>query len=315
MTLDIPYTFTPGTKAKANEVNENFLAVKNSFDENEDLLEEAQTDILNLDNNKANITGAIENRFQVADAINNYDAVNKQTFNKFTANTNDYIQGYQLSKFDNNTITAQPGSCYDSTHTEMLTSDSALTATQSNLSANTTYYVYVTGGGTASITLVISLSNATPELPVGATVYRQIGYFVTDGNGYVSRVSGPTNVTGDGQWVGTYAVLHSTGALGNGYHEYTLSLTPYLPADSYCYEVLLSAYMSNDGALCRQRVGSSIITATVWLGLCASSSDKSASSVIIPVGADKTLKYILDGRIEYDSNICLHGYRRIGTNS
>lgn len=315
MTLDIPYTFIAGTKAKANEVNENFLAVKGFVDTNENLLEEAQTDILNLNTNKADLNGAIENRFQVADAINNYDAVNLQKFKELTANTVEYIQGYQLSKFDNNTITAQPGSCYDSTHAEILTSNSALTATQSNLSANTTYYVYVTGGGTASIELIISLSNATPELPVGATVYRQIGYFVTDGNGYVSRVSGPTNVTGDGQWVGTYAVLHSTGALGNGYHEYSISLTPYLPSDSYCYEVLLSGYMNNDGALCRQTVGSSIITSPVWLGLCAASSDKSASSVIIPVGADKTLKYILNGRIEYDSNICLHGYRRIGTNS
>ena len=315
MTLDIPYTFIAGTKAKANEVNENFLAVKSFVDTNENLLEEAQTDILNLNTNKADLNGAIENRFQVADATNNYDAVNLQKFKELTANTIDYIQGYQLSKFDNNTITAQPGSCYDSTRTEILTSGSALTATQSNLSANTTYYVYVTGGGTASIELIISISNATPELPVGATVYRQIGYFVTDGNGYISRVSGPTNVTGDGQWVGVNVSLHSTGALGNGYHEYSLSLNSYLPADSYGYEVLLGGYIGGDGATCWQRVASSIITTPLVFNMVGGGADKSAGSVIIPVGADKTLKYILDGRVEYSSFLDLRGYRRIGTNS
>ena len=186
MTLEIPYTFIPGTKAMANQVNENFLAVKSSFDENEDLLEEAQADILRLDSNKADIQGSITTQFDVADATNNYNAVNLQTYKRLSANTIDIIQGYQLSKFDDHTIAIQSGSCYNSDRTKIITSTSGLQATQSNLNPDGKYYVYITNDND-TIEGVISLSNSAPG---GYTTYRQIGYFNTDGDGYINDIYG-----------------------------------------------------------------------------------------------------------------------------
>lgn len=184
MTLDIPYTFIPGDKAKANQVNENFLAVKQSFDSNEDLLEQAQADILNLDNNKADIDGDPSQAFYVEDATENKEAVNLQTYKRLSANTIDYIQGYQLAKFDDTSVTAAPGSCYDSNRETIITSDSTLTASQSNLSANTTYYIYVTYDDD-TLALVIDLSNSAPS---GYDVYRQLGYVKTDGSSHINLI-------------------------------------------------------------------------------------------------------------------------------
>ena len=189
MPLDIPYTFIAGTKAKASEVNSNFQAVKTITDQNEVNIAQAEIDITTLQTTKADLNGAIENRFEVADPNGNYDAVNLQTFERLTANTRDYISGFVLSKYSNDTISATPGSCYDSTYEYIFTSDSALQVSQSNLGANATYYVYITGGPDADNELVISSSDTTPELPVGATLFRRLGSFKTNSNSEISTVS------------------------------------------------------------------------------------------------------------------------------
>ena len=185
MVLEIPYTFEPGTKAKASEVNADFEAIKSFVDGNEQDIARIQEDILELENDKADKNGDILQRFNVADVATTggeYNAVNLQTYKKLSANTIDLIQGYQLAKFDNNSITAQPGSCYDSTKSIIITSDATLTATQANLTANATYYVYVTYDN-ETLALVIDLSNSAPG---GYTNYRQLGYFKTDSNGYIN---------------------------------------------------------------------------------------------------------------------------------
>lgn len=193
MPLDIPYTFIAGTKAKASEVNSNFQAVKTITDQNEVNIAQAEIDITTLQTTKADLNGAIENRFEVADPNGDYDAVNLQTFERLTANTRDYISGFVLSKYSNDTISATPGSCYDSTGEYIFTSASALQVSQSNLGANATYYVYITGGPEASNQLVISSSNTQPELPVGATLFRLLGSFTTDGDGYINNMFSNSN--------------------------------------------------------------------------------------------------------------------------
>lgn len=193
MPLDIPYTFIAGTKAKASEVNSNFQAVKTITDQNEVNIAQAEIDITTLQTTKADLNGAIENRFEVADPNSNYDAVNLQTFERLTANTRDYISGFVLSKYSNDTISATPGSCYDSTGEYIFTSASALQVSQSNLGANATYYVYITGGPEASNQLVISSSNAQPELPVGATLFRLLGSFITDDEGNIKDTFSNSN--------------------------------------------------------------------------------------------------------------------------
>lgn len=193
MPLDIPYTFIAGTKAKASEVNSNFQAVKTITDQNEVNIAQAEIDITTLQTTKADLNGAIENRFQVADPSGNYDAVNKQYFDNMIANVKPYINGFRLSKYDNTTISATPGSCYDSTGEYIFTSASALQVSQSNLGANATYYVYIAGGPDVDNELVISSSDTTPELPAGAEYFRLLGSFTTDEESHIYKVLSLTN--------------------------------------------------------------------------------------------------------------------------
>ena len=194
MVLEIPYSFIPGTKAKANEVNSNFNAVKTFVDTNEADIATNQSDIMNLQNNKADLNGDISNRFQVANPTGEYDAVNKQYFMDNIANTLDYIGGFKLSIQGDTSISASAGSCWDSTHEFMITSATALTKDQSNLGQNATYYVYVCAdeeGG--SNELVFSLSNSTPELPSGYDYFRMLGSFTTDSSGNIKDVFSNSN--------------------------------------------------------------------------------------------------------------------------
>ena len=73
----VPNTFVPGTKAKAQEVNENFTAVQNEL------------------NQKAEKNGNSTQTFSVANATENNHAVNKSQFetalNSSTTELNDLI--------------------------------------------------------------------------------------------------------------------------------------------------------------------------------------------------------------------------------
>lgn len=185
----IPNTFIAGTKAKANEVNENFTSAKQFMDNLETEQATNTADILQLEQNKADLNGNYEQRFQVADATNSFDAINKQTLLNLVKNTQEVINGFRLSKFNDTTVSATAGSCYDSTFEYMITSTNSLSKTQENLGNDAKYYVYVCADkDTGSCELVISLSNTTPELPSGFEYYRQLGYFTTDDEGKISQV-------------------------------------------------------------------------------------------------------------------------------
>lgn len=185
----IPNTFVAGTKAKANEVNENFTSAKQFMDNLETEQATNTADILQLEQNKADLNGNFEQRFQVADATNSFDAINKQTLLNLVKNTQEVIKGFVLSKFNDTTVSATAGSCYDSTFEYMIISTTSLSKTQENLGNDAKYYVYVCADkDTGNCELVISLSNTTPELPSGFEYYRQLGYFTTDGEGKINRV-------------------------------------------------------------------------------------------------------------------------------
>lgn len=189
MVWTIPNVFIAGTKAKANEVNENFTSIKQFVDVLETDNAQNTLDIQQLEENKANLNGDNAQRFQVADATNTYDAVNLQTLQEYTRNSRDTIDGFLLSKFNDNTISATAGACYDSTYEYMIVSDISLSVTQENLGDNATYYVYVCADKeTSSNQLVISLSSTTPELPTDYDYYRRLGYFTTSSSGTISRV-------------------------------------------------------------------------------------------------------------------------------
>lgn len=185
----IPNTFIAGTKAKANEVNENFTSAKQFMDNLETEQATNTADILQLEQNKADLNGNFGQRFQVADATNSFDAINKQTLLNLVKNTQEVIKGFVLSKFNNTTVSATAGSCYDSTFEYMITSATSLSKTQANLGNNAKYYVYVCADkDTGNCELVISLNNTTPELPGGYEYFRQLGYFTTNNAGEISQV-------------------------------------------------------------------------------------------------------------------------------
>lgn len=190
MTWTIPNTFIAGTKAKSGEVNKNFTSLKLFVDTLETNQATNTTDILQLEQNKADLNGNNEQRFQVADATNSFDAINKQTLLNLVSNTQEVIKGFVLSKFNSTTVSATAGSCYDSTFVYMIKSNTSLSKAQTNLGKNAKYYVYVCADkDNGNCKLVISLSNSTPELPAGFEYFRQLGYFTTNGDGEINQVS------------------------------------------------------------------------------------------------------------------------------
>lgn len=78
MSIVKPFTFIAGTKAKAGEVNDNFDVLYTQVNANISELAQINIDIDNIGLNKADVNGNSTQRFSVADAVNNTDAVNKQ---------------------------------------------------------------------------------------------------------------------------------------------------------------------------------------------------------------------------------------------
>lgn len=194
MVWTIPYTFVAGTKARANEVNENFTSLKQFVDQLEVNEANNEINITNLESNKANLNGSNTELFSAADPTSNYNVVNLQTFERLTQNSVQIITGYKLSIFDNDTITAEAGACYDSTFAHIIVSASSLQVSDSNIGANVTRYVYVClDSDTSQTELVLSTSNTTPTLPSGYDYFRRIGSLVTDDDGNIKEVYSDTN--------------------------------------------------------------------------------------------------------------------------
>lgn len=187
----IPYTFQAGTKAKANEVNENFLAVKQFVDLLEQDSAQLQVNVSDIEANKADLNGNANIRFQVDDAVNGKDAVNLDTLKGQIANTLDYISGFVLTRVSDTQVRASAGSCYDSTLQHLITSTGNLTLTASGLGANATYYVYVvaTSDGSQTPKLAYGTSSSTVALPEGFDIFRRLGYFTTDAESDILNVS------------------------------------------------------------------------------------------------------------------------------
>lgn len=76
MAITKPFTFVAGTKARANEVNQNFDVLYSEVNAIDSTLTSIDVNIQSLQDDKANINGSASQRFQVAPAVNSYDAVN-----------------------------------------------------------------------------------------------------------------------------------------------------------------------------------------------------------------------------------------------
>lgn len=225
MTLSIPYSFTAGTKAKAQEVNADFQAVQTEVNAIGADVITAQTDITSLQNGKASVNGSGSNTFAVADPINAADAVNK----RYYSSINKYIiAGLLITAADEEYIACTAGACYDKTASKILQFDTDTSISEAPYNANATYYVYIIGtaaGGT-NTQLLISQSSDNPGLPSGYTLYRGLGYFKTNSDGEIKEVSSYAMITGDDLSKYTKSVVIETYENGtSGYRIYS---------DGYC---------------------------------------------------------------------------------
>ena len=193
--LQIPYIFQAGTKAKAQEVNDNFSAVAQEVNANGSEIASAKQNITTLTNTKADLNGSGLNRFSVASPINSGDAVNKGYLSNLVATA---IFGLNISKADVDYITCTKGAAFDSTNTTVLGFNEDVSKQNANQSANTTYYVYIVGNQDGTATdLHFSTSSDNPALPAGYTLFRKLGYFVTNDDSEIENVYSDSTINGD----------------------------------------------------------------------------------------------------------------------
>ena len=193
MSIAKPFTFVANTHAKSSEVNANFDTVYSQVNSNISAIAQNAVDIENLENNKADINGSSAQRFAVADAITDGDAINKRSLRNAIGNSIDYISGFTITKDSGSpedTIIVSAGSCYDSTKTVVLNKTNSSTKTNDNQAANATYYIYVIGNSTgSSIDISISTESITPSLPTGYSLYRQIGKYTTNSDNSIDIIN------------------------------------------------------------------------------------------------------------------------------
>ena len=280
MPIEIPYTFIAGTKAKASEVNANFDAIASFVDGLETGSAEIESDVTTLQSSKADLNGDSTEFFRMKDAVTEYDGVNLRTLKNLTANSKGEIYGFRLAKQSNTSVNATPGSCWDSTFAEMIISSSSLVAEQSNLSANTTYYIYVCEDKeTKECQLIISLSNATPTLPTGYEYYRQLGKAITGSNGYISYVE--TN--------GVYEDNKSFITLNLSING-NANLSSYIPNDNHIYFGWVHNNMSGKSGDTAS-IATDIFPSTVFNRLDGDYGRTSSSAVLtmVPIGTGRRI--------------------------
>lgn len=190
MSVILPYSFTPGTIAKANDVNKNFEVLRDAINASESNVEELQDIAEDLQNNKANKNGNANEIFKCANAVNNHDAINKQSLNDAIYNTIDYISGLSITKDGDYSIIVSAGSCYNTTYTKVLKLSNSISKDNVNQIANATYYVYIIGSSSNSnVDITISTSSVNPSYPSSDyNIYRQIGKFTTNNDNSIDSI-------------------------------------------------------------------------------------------------------------------------------
>lgn len=197
MSITKPYTFSAGTKARANEVNADFDTLYSQVNSNISDIAQLDRDIDLVELTKADVNGNSTQRFAMANPVNPTDGVNQQTLNKSLTNVLNYIDGLIITKDSaspNDTIIVSTGSCYDSTKTVVLKLSNTTTKKNSGQGASTTYYVHIIGNDNgSSVDILISNSRTSPTLPTGYTKFRCIGSFTTNSSKQIDSINSYSN--------------------------------------------------------------------------------------------------------------------------
>lgn len=198
--VDIPNTFVPGEVASATEVNENFNALKDGINQNSSYISSIENDIIDIKEDYALVNGSIEERFEVKDPVNDNDAVNKRTLEKYFGNLFDYISGLEIVKDDDHTVLVSNGQCYDTRYNDVLLvlnsgdEQNPWTSLLIGTATSATYNIFLTGDENGNNIALNASQEATPSNSPAR--YRKIGEVGTDSEGVINRVVYYGNTSG-----------------------------------------------------------------------------------------------------------------------
>ena len=180
------WKFTASTKAKANEVNENFTQLLNKDNELIDAIDTINTSIADVVHKGTSASDTL----QVANALNSLDAVNLQTFNSLIEPLKGVMNGYRVNlNMVSNTIYISPGSCYDSLGNRIIKSTQDLSVIGTGRVANATLNLFILKDYTNNNNPTPQVTNNDyPTLETSTTIYRRIGQLITNAEGKVTEV-------------------------------------------------------------------------------------------------------------------------------
>ncbi len=184
--LVIPYAFTGGLSAKAQEVNVNFDQIRKFGEDVVTNFTNTSIEIQKLQSGKANLNGNEGIVFNVAQAVEAHHAVPLYQLQNLILPMKYIIGGLTIEKGGNQSIIIRPGACYDSTYTYPMQLDTNIAELLASYT-NKTFDVYVMGNPVTNPNKITRSSvvdeGTMPQLQVGE-VYRKIGSFSfgADGN-------------------------------------------------------------------------------------------------------------------------------------
>ena len=180
------WKFTASTKAKANEVNENFTQLLNKDNEIIDAIDTINTNIADVVHKGTSASDVL----QVANALSSLDAVNLQTLNSLIEPLKGVMNGYRVNlNMVSNTIYISPGVCYDSLGNRIIKSTQQLSELGTGRMANATLNLFILKDYTNNNNPTTQVTNNDyPTLETSTTIYRRMAQLLTNAEGVVTEV-------------------------------------------------------------------------------------------------------------------------------
>ena len=180
------WKFTASTKAKANEINENFTQLLNKDNELIDAIDTINTNIADVVHKGTSASDVL----QVANALNSLDAVNLQTLNSLIEPLKGVMNGYKVNlNMVSNTIYISTGVCYDSLGNRIIKYTQDLSVIGTGRMANATLNLFILKDYTNNNNPTTQVTNNDyPTLETSTTIYRRMAQLLTNAEGKVTEV-------------------------------------------------------------------------------------------------------------------------------